>query len=290
MSQKHLRNLFFVIVLFISASVVAQGEATMLFLRIHPSPEVNSRGEAGVALPTTDPLGFFYNPAQIGYASQQTNLAFQFYPGAVDWLPRFKFYDLTYNSLAFNAGYNLTQIFNELPLSLGFGYMRNEFNYGDFVLVNTQGEPIGTWESRESADAFAFGLNFDSFINVSVGLIYKDISSKLSPVVITGSTEIGLSKAEAEAIDYGFLVSIPLLKFFEKDMQNTSLNETAISPYFNISIGYAKTNIGDKVSNRSAQQSDPLLRTALLGYGMSAGFSSEFNRIPFYTFISGLDS
>ena len=52
MIGKHILRLFVtLLIIFISPSIIAQGEATMLFLRIPPSPLINGMGGAGTALP-----------------------------------------------------------------------------------------------------------------------------------------------------------------------------------------------------------------------------------------------
>lgn len=67
----------------------AQGEAAVPFLLLNPSPSLSAMGATGSALPTNDPFGFLWNPAQLGYTSQTNNLTFIFYPTPVDWIPSF---------------------------------------------------------------------------------------------------------------------------------------------------------------------------------------------------------
>ena len=67
----------------------AQGEATVPFLLLNPSPSLSAMGTTGTALPTEDPFGFLWNPAQLGYTSQTNNLSFIFYPSKLEWIPAF---------------------------------------------------------------------------------------------------------------------------------------------------------------------------------------------------------
>ena len=48
----------------------SQGEAAVPFLLLQPSPSLSAMGQTGTALPTEDPFGFIWNPAQLGYTSQ----------------------------------------------------------------------------------------------------------------------------------------------------------------------------------------------------------------------------
>lgn len=247
----------------------AQGEATMLFLLIPPSPVLNGMGRAGAALPTNEAYGFYHNPAQLGYTSQTVNAAVQFYPSKTDWLPEFNFPDLTYNSFALNLGYNFRDRSPIIPLSVGLGYMKGEINYGRITLTDDQGNIIAAFDSKESYNAFGIGVGMEYFVNLSFGLAYKKIDSQLMPVQV--GTEPGGGEAETDAIDYGVLLTVPVLKPFEKSFLKEADSQFSFVPYFDVSLGYAKTNIGDKVSYLDTDQKDPIPRTAHLGYALSAG-------------------
>ena len=64
----------------------SQGEAAVPFLLLQPSPSLSAMGQTGTALPTEDPFGFLWNPAQLGYTSQNNNFSFIFYPSKFEWL------------------------------------------------------------------------------------------------------------------------------------------------------------------------------------------------------------
>jgi hypothetical protein len=59
---------------------LAQGEAAVPFLLLNPSPSLSAMGSNGTALPTENPFGFLWNPAQLGYTSQKNNFSYIFYP------------------------------------------------------------------------------------------------------------------------------------------------------------------------------------------------------------------
>jgi len=85
-----------------SASNYAQGEAAVPFLLLNPSPSLSAMGATGTALPTEDPFGFLWNPAQLGYTSQTNNLSFIFYPSKLEWIPEFNL-DLELKAISLNA-------------------------------------------------------------------------------------------------------------------------------------------------------------------------------------------
>jgi len=70
MSCKYfLAALFSTIFFLFPTSIFCQGESTLLFLRIPPSPTLNGMGRVGVALTSKEPLSLHYNPARLGYFS-----------------------------------------------------------------------------------------------------------------------------------------------------------------------------------------------------------------------------
>ena len=71
--------------LLITNKTFSQGEAAVPFLLLQPSPSLSAMGQTGTALPTEDPFGFLWNPAQLGYTSQNNNFSFIFYRSKLDW-------------------------------------------------------------------------------------------------------------------------------------------------------------------------------------------------------------
>ncbi len=271
MSWKSLLATFIVITIFLFPfSIFSQGEATMLFLRIPPSPTLNGMGRVGVALPNEDPLGFHHNAAQLGYLSPDMNFAFQFYPSKTDWLPQFNLGDLTYNSYALFFGYNLKNVIHWLPISFGMGYMNGEINYGESIQTNNQGEIINRFESKEYCNAYGIGIGINYFVNLNFGLTFKKIHSKLDPGILVGG-EKSSGEAKVNAIDYGVLIIVPTMSLVKDKIYLTSKN--LFLPYFDVSFGYAKTNIGKELKYKNKSQVDPLPRTALVGYALSTGLN-----------------
>ena len=74
-SYKRVSLLLFFILGLVKINIHAQSALPMLYF--NPSPRINALGMAGASLPTKDPFGFYYNPAQLGYFSQTNNLFFK---------------------------------------------------------------------------------------------------------------------------------------------------------------------------------------------------------------------
>lgn len=261
-----------------SSKSFSQGEAAVPFLLLQPSPSLSAMGQTGTALPTDDPFGFIWNPAQLGLSSQTNNFTFIFYPSKLEWLPLFNL-DLEIKASAFNAGFNFKDLMN-IPLSVGFGYSKVEMNFGEFVRTGPGSpDPLGTFEPKDFYNAYSFGIGLDYLIQLSVGYTFKDITSILTDRPI--GTDSGAVKAETSVYDYGILLNVPVLKIIDDKMNIVLSDELTAYPTFNFSLGYSKSNIGDLIYYIDPNQSDPLPRIKRIGYGISAGFDLAADNLRF---------
>ncbi|MBK7499568.1 MAG: hypothetical protein IPI19_10785 [Ignavibacteriales bacterium] len=254
--------------LLITNKTFSQGEAAVPFLLLQPSPSLAAMGQTGTALPTEDPFGFLWNPAQLGYTSQNNNFSIIFYPSKLEWLPSFNL-DLELNGLAFNLGYNFKELI-DFPLSVGFGYSNFEIDFGEFAIRDENGNIIGTSSSKDSYNAYSLGVGVDYGVQFNAGFTFKSVTSILSDRP-TGE-EQGMGKAEPNVVDFGLLINVPVFKLIDEDISIELEGDMLLKPDFNFSIGYSKSNIGDEVYYIDPAQADPLPRMDRLGYGISTGF------------------
>jgi len=260
--------ILFALTILFSTTGFAQGEAAVPFLLLNPSPSLSAMGATGTALPTDDPFGFLWNPAQLGYTSQTNNLSFIFYPSKLEWIPIWNA-DLELSSIALNAGYNFKDLIG-FPLSFGFGYSNVNFNYGTFVRRDENGNIIGTFEPEDYYHAYSFGLGVDYFVQLSIGYTIKDVTSLLAD--FSPGLDSGEIKAETSVNDFGILLNVPVLKLIDENIQAQLDKNLYAQPLFNFSLGYSKSNIGDEIYYIDPAQADPLPRMDRLGYGISTGF------------------
>ena len=259
--------LSFLTLIIFTNETFSQGEAAVPFLLLQPSPSLAAMGQTGTALPTEDPFGFLWNPAQLGYTSQNNNFSFIFYPSKLDWLPELNA-DLEVKGLAFNLGYNLNELI-DFPLSVGFGYSNVEIDFGEFLRMDENGAVIGTFDSKDYYHAYSFGIGVDYLLQINAGLTYKSVTSILSEQM---EEESGMGKAEPNVVDFGLLINFPVFKLIDEDMLIELEGDMVLKPDFNFSVGYSKSNIGDEVYYIDPVQADPLPRMDRLGYGISTGF------------------
>lgn len=245
----------------------AQSEAALPFLTIPVSPSNAGMGTTGTSLPSNDAFGFLSNPAILGYVSQNNNISLQLYPeeSIINHV-------VSYNSIAFNLGYNFERIIN-IPLSIGIGYNRTKDE------VKYQG-PFAS-NSEDKYDAFSIGIGIDYYAEFSAGYTYKSIFSLLAEYTPETLAE---ASAEVSAYDIGFLLNVPVTKLIMPEYNLNFAGTNNLKPELNFSIGYAQSNIGNEIYYIDPAQSDPLPRTAKMGYSVSAGFKEVSMKIPLEIF------
>ncbi len=255
--KTNLLSLLIISFLLSSQNIYSQSEAAFPFMQLPTSPYLSGMGNTGTSIPTDDPFAFLNNPAQIGYSGQENDLAFEFYPSKIKWLG-IGYY--TTKNLALNLGYNFKKIIG-IPVSLGFGYANSKTNLSfDF------------YPNREEDDfnAYSLGVGLDYSIQIYTGITFKKINSKINNIY----GETSPAAANANAIDYGFLVYVPVLNLINPLSTFNLTNKIPLQPYLDFSVGYSQLNIGDKIYYVDPAQADPQPRTARLGYGISAGINS----------------
>ncbi len=272
-----------IFLLIFSVSILkAQSQAALQMLYLNPSPRLNGLGMVGTSLPNDDPFGFYYNPAQLGHFSQTNNLSYELYPSNVNWL---NLNLLTYRNSAVDIGYNFKNELNGLSLSAGFGYIHSKLNYGTFTSRDASAQnSLYSYNSYDEFDAYSLGIGIDYYIQFNIGITYKSINSFLGVEPIMNTAQLKNITAKPTTIDYGFLLTVPVVKLIDHDYKFYLLQNIPAVPYFNFSIGYSRLNQGGEVSYIDPSQSDPLPRTARLGYTLSTGLDIKLNNNLFRLF------
>ncbi|MFZ2324595.1 MAG: hypothetical protein WAV89_12975 [Ignavibacteriaceae bacterium] len=218
-------------------------------------------GYTGTSLPIDDPYGFLLNPAQLGFTSQQNNFSLMVYPSKVKlW----GFDNFRIKGLAFNLGYNLKDIIG-IPISVGFGFANPELSFYYGKINNNE-----DCENKDNYDAYSLGVGIDYYVQFSAGITYKNIDSKLSGFEFSQETT-SYYEANVKAIDFGFLLNIPIIKLLNNNLSFDAFGKTKVNPFINFSVEYSQSNIGDEIHYVDPAQADPLSRAARLGYGISTG-------------------
>ncbi len=261
------KYLLLLVYIFACKQLIGQSEAALPFLNYQQSSMLSGAGQIGVSIPSDLASGFYYNPAILGYSSL-TNHVSLFYSSGDFKNPYFT--GISANSFGVNAGYNLKKSENDLPLSLGFGYMHHKFNYNIFENSDI--------ENYDKFDGLSFGAGFNYSLLFNIGFSTKFYSSVLADYPIEGD-KMNNATASGVAFDFGTQITAPLSKLFMKEMNYLLTEKTFIKPLFNFSLGYSVSNIGNKLYYIDKAQADPLPRTARLGYTLDLGAALTFKGV-----------
>ncbi len=150
---------------------------------------------------------------------------------------------------------------------MGFGYSRNELDYGKFHYGPETGQ---TSEPKDYYNAYSLGIGIDYFIQFNAGFTIKNITSEIGGYFVEEESHAS-AKAERTITDFGLLINVPIIKLIDQDLFFGMNAGNKLIPFFNFSTGYSKSNIGDSIYYLDPAQSDPLPRIDRLGYGIKTG-------------------
>ncbi|MDP4176630.1 MAG: hypothetical protein Q8933_21805 [Bacteroidota bacterium] len=241
-------------------SQITHPDAGMISSQFSPSPISNAMGSIGTSSPINDAFGFYYNPARLGYSSKESNFSFQLSPKKLAWPSPVNGPDVTFESRAFNAGWNFDKLIKGFPFRVGLGYMKSRFDYG---------ESFGNDE--DYCNSYSLGIGFDYYVSVNFGITYKKATEKFRG--LGGKTY----KASLGAADYGLLLVAPIWKLSGLPQGIEYSKGLYLSPKLNLSLGYARRNQGGEFYFINPAQSDPIARTDNLGYTLSAGIEMDIS-------------
>ena len=271
----------FIKILLIFLSVIplsAQDIGILPILTSSPSPKLNAIGGVGVALPTSDAYGQFYNPAQVGYAARSSNFTIHLLPGGQNLSNEPK---PELRSSAVNLGYQLRARGNrnsEGGISVGVGYINSDLNLGESVFRDEDGNVIQTAVHNEDYYSISLGVGFEYYLIFHLGLGYKWIKSSPGLVQIS-ETQFAAAVDNLGAWDYGIMITAPLHRFiFGRSEERT------LRPLLDFTIGYSRTNVADEVKYHPSVPGLPVPRTARLGYSVRGGMGITYDRKPFQAF------
>ena len=238
-------------------------------LVFNPDPQSFGMGMSGVSLTTNDPLGFYVNPAKLGYSAQTNNLSFQFNPQKTNWTG---FDGYKYSNSGISAGYNFSKLLNGLNLSAGVGFISSKM---DYVWSKSSGRAqLSDWvDGYDKFNALGLGVSLDYFVNIAIGLTYKSFNSKFPQIISEGMSS---AEAKGNAIDWGLLLNIPVSKLTINDFVYKPIGNIEIKPTVNLAMGYSKSNIGKEIYYVDPSQGEPLPLTARLGYTLSLGADMHY--------------
>ena len=173
--------------------------------------------------------------------------------------------------MALNLGYKFETSWESLSTSVGLGYMYTELDLGKNIATDEMGNVISEVDSWENCHALGLGFGIEYYAQLSIGFTYKYAKSVLGTRPIQVGSETRDPNSNANLLDYGLHLYVPVLKFYSQPIKGKSTPEQSWLPNLDVSLGYAKTNISDPVTYSYENEPLPLPRIARLGYAISTG-------------------
>jgi hypothetical protein len=252
-----MKTVLVVVILFVgSVPCLSQvGITGVPFLQIEPTAQAVMTGGASSASSTLHPASIFYNPAHLGHIGYYNTTSLSGFYKNMDWLPSLGA-DLTYRYWAAAGGINLSNSLG-IPLSLGIGYLRSNLNLGRQYYMDEWGDLTGEFTISEYYDMVGVGLHLNLPVNVSVGYSRKNITSEL--IQLQDNSWYGKATAYDVGVilDYGHTFGPVNTRF---------------------ATSFVARNVGDKIQYVAVSQPDPLPRTAVIGYELSAAYIRGFGQ------------
>lgn len=214
--------------------------AQVNFILNGPSAELGGEIGAYAALPVYAPLGFYYNPAQLGFFAEKDMVSFS-YPNYNN-LGGFSNYA---TSFAAATGFKHNTDYDSIAIHFGLAYNHYAISYG-----LSGNESLETGSINETYNQVGLGVSFDYWVKLSLGLGLKSISARY-----------GFESNSSIATDYGLLLSFPIFNF----IYNTQ------NHWLNINMGYASHNNG--ASLKFENYNSPLPREQVAGISFLYGYN-----------------
>jgi hypothetical protein len=255
---------------FSSSCLFAQGGGTAVpFLTIVPSALSRGMGNVGASLMESDAYSMYHNPALLGISDNQSEIMNSFNLTApklnmMNWeYPR-------YFSIALQSKFNLKKNENDLPLSIGIGYINQSIDLGTFVRYGSDGRELGKYKSKEWSNTVSAAAVMNYWIRFGLGFNLKFVNSELSNV------NFNIAKpASGTAIDFGVFANLPVLQSYKiSDIYDFNLDLT---------IATVISNLGPALDY--VNESDPLPRTSKLSYTVTSGIDARILKSKFNALV-----
>lgn len=270
----------------VNSAEAAVSQATMLFLRISPSPIAN--GRAAVYLPGLyqDPLIAYYNPAGVGMAAREWRVS----SGAsyTKWLPQFQISNLwvsgTGGAISVGKAETLKRLGFQSPVYYGLGFHNMFLSLGESQRRGPNNEDLGSFYSWESAFGLTGAAATEYVADVALGFTGKYAYSRISPG--GGAGEPATAAASEVMFDAGAILDLPLLRTLRRASLNVPLDFHEVIPEITGGWGYTLSNVGGGVSYTHRAQNDPLPRTATFSLGVTATFDIRNSAVGSWNVIT----
>jgi hypothetical protein len=221
-------------------------------------------GGAGVAVPTSDPFVVFANPAQIAANVHSNGVSAHFYPAKAA-LSDTSTIDLRASSAV--VGYRIPIRPDQSGFRIAIGYLNTDLDLGVQIIRDLNGNEISRTIASEYYYSISLAFAFEYKILFGFGVTYKWVTSERGFLPLPNGNFVRL-REDRGVFDYGLIAALPIYDLIFEPGRT-------YKPFFGVSGGFSKTNIGDDVTYNGEINPLPLPKTSRLGYAITAGLNMK---------------
>lgn len=249
------------------------------------STETNGMGGASASVISDNALATIANPAQLGLFSLDNRFNAGTLLANTSWPSGFQATDNTVYATALNAGVELNRWLNlPVPISFGAGYSRVYMDQNNFELTPfCCPQIVSLWQASQTIQGLTLSVGLDYWVRLGLGYNLKWLNSKLTDAYPT--TGLPPAEGNAAAHDYGLILDIPVVEILSRLNDRGIMIGHNLSPVLDLTVAYARRNIGDGIYYTSPDNTHPFPREGVLGLSTVIGLRSEVNGKP-WTLLS----
>jgi len=252
-------------------SIFAQEESIAPVLALSQSTQLYGMGQVGTVITFNDPSSFYHNPANLGFQSREINFASSFLTKEVEWLGDFGKGFPSFKTESFMLGYK----FIGNPISIGFAHSKTRYDFQtELWNPNSLLYPYFYSENFTRINTYSIGISYEYYAIFSLGFTNKVFENSLG-----GYTESGWRpfNRTSSAQDYGVMAVLPISKLWLENYNWNLQNDIKLKPLANFSVGISVLNCGEKIYYIDQAASDPIPKSARIGYNINLGLDLVYN-------------
>lgn len=250
----------------------ATAQGAFNLLELGAAPGTLALGEAGVAVPTSEPQAFLYNPAHLSAAAGTSHLTLSGYQPT-------RWFALNLQTIALSGGLAPAQTGWPVYLGAGVSYTRQADAMPREIRSETN-ELIGSMTAGQRAWSVGVGVGYAGPVETHLGITLRRLGAGVD--VEGGSTESdGLEEfrnatAAATAFDLGILVRAPIAQ-----LAGLRTHDAEAGLALDIALGYALSGLGGRnTTDAGLSIEGPLSRRVRLGWSVQVGYDLNFGGGP----------
>ncbi|MCL5268470.1 MAG: hypothetical protein M1469_10255 [Bacteroidetes bacterium] len=251
------------------------------------SAEGTGMGGMDASVISNNAMATTANPAQLGIFSLTNLFSASTYTPRTIWAPGSSTQVYPLESSAVNAGISIKRFMNApFDFSAGFGYSKTTLGLGKYSGFQDNGDyfssPMG-----EELETRSVAIGIDWLVKAAIGYNFKNTDIQ-QPIVASNGFLIP-SDIVGHVHDIGVIVQVPVVDSDSRVAGQPIMLTRKVRPIFDITLSYARRNIGGSTTSWIFQDTIPFPRQAIIGLNFKIGLEThvQYRKWTFFSFMWG---